>query len=167
MASLLKGYFWRSSAMDKLRYPLKNKNLDYVLDFHLFRKKNTDMHSHFWFYKCQVVRIGKRSPEWWWLKDKEGKSPGKLNKGRSKDQSEDLRQNKQHSWLAQLTQGRPRGMEKNIYKEEPKGWGSLSLSLPHALGCSSLRVFGSTCPHASKMDFLTIIQMKQSCNMEL
>ena len=39
MASLLKGYFWRSSAMDKLRYPLKNKNLDYVLDFHLFRKK--------------------------------------------------------------------------------------------------------------------------------
>ena len=52
MASLLKGYFWRSSAMDKLRYPLKNKNLDYVLDFHLFRKKNTDMHSHFWFYKC-------------------------------------------------------------------------------------------------------------------
>ena len=24
-----------------------------------------------------VVRIGKRSPEWWWLKDKEGKSPGK------------------------------------------------------------------------------------------
>ena len=26
-------------------------------------------------YKCQVDRIGKRSPEWWQLKDKEGKSP--------------------------------------------------------------------------------------------
>ena len=24
---------------------------------------------------CSVVRIGNRSPEWWWLKDKEGKSP--------------------------------------------------------------------------------------------
>ena len=30
---------------------------------------------------CQVVRIGNRSPEWWWLKDKEGKSPQKQNKG--------------------------------------------------------------------------------------
>ena len=39
---------------------------------------------------CQVVRIGKRSPEWWWLKDKE-KSPQKWNKGRSEDQSENLR----------------------------------------------------------------------------
>ena len=29
---------------------------------------------------------------------------------------------------------------------------SLSLSLPHA-GVLFLRVFGSTCPHASKMDF--------------
>ena len=42
-------------------------------------------------YYCQVVRIGKRSPEWWWLKDKEGKSPQKQNKGRSEDWSEDLR----------------------------------------------------------------------------
>ena len=125
-------------------------------------KKNTDMHSHFWFYKCQVVRIGKRSPEWWWLKDKEGKSPGKLNKGRSKDQSEDLRQNKQHSWLAQLTQGRPRGMEKNIYKEEPKGCGSLSLSCACALALffslsRSLSLlfesFGLICPHGSRMYF--------------
>ena len=33
---------------------------------------------------------------------------------------------------------------------------ALSLSLPRALGCSSLLVFGSTCPHASKMDFPAI-----------
>ena len=26
---------------------------------------------------CKVVRIGKMSPEWQWLKDKEGKSPQK------------------------------------------------------------------------------------------
>ena len=34
---------------------------------------------------------------------------------------------------------------------------SLSLSLPLALGCSSLCVFGSTCPHPSRMDFPAII----------
>ena len=38
-----------------------------------------------------LVRIGKRSPKWQWLKDKEGKSLPKQNKGRSEDQSEDLR----------------------------------------------------------------------------
>ena len=26
---------------------------------------------------CYVVKIGKRSPKWWWLKDNEGKSPKK------------------------------------------------------------------------------------------
>lgn len=41
-----------------------------------------------WF--CLVVRIGKKSPEWRWIKDKDGKSPQKQNKGRSEDQSEDL-----------------------------------------------------------------------------
>ena len=34
---------------------------------------------------CWVVRIGKRSPKWRWLKDKEGKSPRKQNRGRSKE----------------------------------------------------------------------------------
>ena len=34
---------------------------------------------------------------------RQGKSPQKQNKGRSEDASEDLRWNKQHSWLAQLT----------------------------------------------------------------
>ena len=37
-----------------------------------------------------VLRIGKRSPESRWLKDKEGKSLQKKNKGRSQDWSEDL-----------------------------------------------------------------------------
>ena len=32
-----------------------------------------------------------------------------------------------------------------------------ALSLPRAMGPSSLRVFGSTCPHTSKMDFPAII----------
>ena len=40
-------------------------------------------------------------------------------------------------------------------EEEPKR--SLSLSAPRAMGSSSLRVFGSTCPHASRMDFPAII----------
>ena len=95
--------------------------------------------------ECQVVRIGKRSPEWWWLKDKEGKNPQKQKKGRSEDQNEDLRQNKQCSWLAQFTYSRPRGRRKNIQKEEPKGWGSLSLS--------SFSSFGSACLHTSRMYF--------------
>ena len=35
------------------------------------------------------------------------------------------------------------------------------------MGRSSLRVFGSTCPHTSKMDFPAIIQIKLSCNTDL
>ena len=113
---------------------------------------------------CQVVRIENRNPEWQWLKDKEGKSPQKQNKGRSEDHSEDLRQNKKHSWLAQFTQGRPGGGKKYI-KRGAKGPGvslslsvclSLSFFLPHKLGCSSLQVFGSTYPHTSRMDFPAI-----------
>ena len=90
--------------------------------------------SHLLRGKCQVVRIGKRSPEWWWLKDKEGKSLRKYNKGRSKDRSEDLRQNKQHSWLAQFTQDRSRGRRKNV-KRGAKG-PEVSLSHMHALSLS-------------------------------
>ena len=77
---------------------------------------------------CQVVRIGNRSPEWWCLKDKEGNSPQKQNKGKSEDQSKDPKENKQHSWLAQFTQGRPRGKEKT-YKKRSQRAGDLSLSL--------------------------------------
>ena len=75
---------------------------------------------------CQVVRIGNRSPKWRWLKDKEGKSPRKQNKASSEDWNEDLRQNKQHSWLTPLTQARPRGRKKHI----KGGAKALSLSLP-------------------------------------
>ena len=67
-----------------------------------------------------------------WLKEKEGKSPRKQNKGRSEHQSEDLRQNQQDSWLAQFTQGRPRGRRKHI-KRGAKGARGLSLSSAQAL----------------------------------
>ena len=44
--------------------------------------------------------------------------------------------------------------QRNIKEEKSK----LSLlSLSRAMGRSSLHVFGSTCPHASKMDFPAII----------
>ena len=95
--------------------------------------------SHLLKGECQIVRTGKRSPEWQWLKDKEGKSLQKQNKGRSKDQSDDLRWKKQHSWVAQCTQGRFRGEEKNI-KRGAKGPG-VSLSLSLSLSLSSLRIF--------------------------
>ena len=45
---------------------------------------------------------------------------------------------------------------KNIQKEEPRGKGSFSLSPICVLGRSSLRIFGSTCPHPSRMDFPAI-----------
>ena len=50
--------------------------------------------SHLLRWESQVVRIQKRGPEQWWLKDKEGKSPqkqNKQNKGSSEDRSEKLR----------------------------------------------------------------------------
>ena len=104
---------------------------------------------------CQVVRMGNRSPEQLWLKDKEGKSLRKQNKGRSEDQSKDLRQNKQHSWLAQFTQGRPREREKHI-KRGAKRLGSLAVLHWHIPLLSSLHVCGLACPPASKMDFSAI-----------
>ena len=35
--------------------------------------------------ECEVVRIGNRNPEWWWLKGKERKSLKKWNKRKSED----------------------------------------------------------------------------------
>ena len=109
--------------------------------------------SHLLRGECYVVRIGKKSPEWQWLKDKAGKSLRKQNKGRPKDWSEDIRQNKQHSWLAQFTQGRPRGGEKNM-KRGAKGPGvsllllslspSWALSLSHALSFYSSSRLGQS-----------------------
>ena len=54
-------------------------------------------------------------------------------KGRSEHLSENLRWSKQHSWLAQFTQGRPRGRKKHIQR----GAKGLSLSLSRALARSS------------------------------
>ena len=59
------------------------------------------------------------------------------------------------------------GEEKKHIKRGAKG---LSLSLsppPRTLRRSSLRVFGSTCPHASKMDFPALFEIKSSCNTDL
>ena len=74
--------------------------------------------------------------------------------GRSEDQSEDFRQNKQHSWLSPICIGQAQVEEKHI-KGGAKAL-SHRLSLSRVLGRSSPRVFGSTCPHASKMDFPAI-----------
>ena len=87
--------------------------------------------------------------------------------GRSEDQSEDFRQNKQHSWLSPICIGQTQVKEKHI-KGGAKAL-SCSLSLPHACALSlslahslslsphspphsSLRVFGLACPQASRMD---------------
>ena len=54
--------------------------------------------------------------------------------GRSEDQSEDFRQNKQHSWLSPICIGQAQVEEKNI-KGGAKAL-SLGLSLPRACACS-------------------------------
>ena len=92
--------------------------------------------SHLLRGECQVVRIGNRSPKWRWLKDKEGKSLGKQNKGRSKG---GLRTRVRTSGRTNSTPGQPNlhragpGGGKNI-KRGAKG---LSLSVPRVLSCSS------------------------------
>ena len=99
---------------------------------------------------CQMGRIGKRSPKWRWLQDKEGKSPRKGN--------EDLRTGVRTSGKTNNTPGWPNlhrtgpGREKHINR----GARANSLSLSPMLGRSSPRVFGLTCPHALKMDFPAI-----------
>ena len=54
--------------------------------------------------------------------------------GRSEDQSEDFRQNKQHSWLSPICIGQAQVEEKNI-KGGAKAL-SLGLSVPRACECS-------------------------------
>ena len=71
-------------------------------------------------------------------------------KGRSEDWGEDLRWNKQHPRLARFPQGRP-GEEENIQKRS-EGLG-LSPARWHTPPLASLRVFGSACPHDSRMEF--------------
>ena len=84
-------------------------------------------------------------------------------KGRSEDRSEDLRQNKQHSWLAQFTYSRPRGEEKTYKKRSQRARAShraplceCSLSLFLSLSLSSLHVFWVSMPHDSRMYFPAI-----------
>ena len=66
-------------------------------------------------------------------REKPAKIQQRKVKGRSEDWSEGFRQNKQHSGLAQFTQGRPRRRRKQLKKEEPKG----SLPPSHTLARSS------------------------------
>ena len=63
-------------------------------------------------------------------------------KGRSEDQSEDLRQNKQHSWLAQFAQGRLRGRGKHIKR------GAKGLSPSFSPVCWGTLFFASLSQHA-------------------
>ena len=50
--------------------------------------------------------------------------PAKIEQRKVEDQSEDLRRDKQHSWLAQFTQGRPRGRKKKTYKKRSQRAGA-------------------------------------------
>ena len=57
--------------------------------------------------------------------------------------------------------GQAQGGGKNIYKREPKGRGALSSPhvCAHSLSLSSLHVFGSAGPHASRMYFPAIFKI--------
>ena len=113
--------------------------------------------SHLLRGECYVVRIGKKSPNWQWLKDLEGKA-------RENRTKEGPRTRVRTSGKTNNTPGRPNlhktgpETEKHI-KREAKALFSpfCSLSLPCLMRRSFLRVSGSTCPHASKMDFPAII----------
>ena len=61
-------------------------------------------------------------------REKPAKIEQRKVRGRSEDRSEDLRENHQHSWPAQFTQGRPWGEEKT-YK---RGAIACAGSLPHS-----------------------------------
>ena len=107
--------------------------------------------SHLLRGEFQVVRTGKRSLEWWWLKDKEGKSWQKQNKGRSEDQSEDLRvfyfrQNKQHSCVAQFTQSRPSSVQFScsVVSDSLQPYESQHARPPCA--SQTPRVYSNSCP---------------------
>ena len=76
-------------------------------------------------------------------REKPAKIEQRKVKGRSGDWMEDLGQNKQHSWLAQFTYGRPRGRKKHV-KRRARGPGV------------ALLLVGSACPHTSRMYFPAI-----------
>ena len=103
------------------------------------------------FRSVRQLEQGKKSPEWWWLKDKEEKSPQKQNKGRSEDRV-------RTSGKTNNTLGCPNlhrtGPGQKTYKKRSQSQISLSLFPPSALGCSSLCIFGLMCPHARRWIFL-------------
>ena len=66
--------------------------------------------------------------------------PAKTEQRKVKDWSEDLRQNKEHSWLIAIYTGQAQGEEKNTQKEEPEDPEFPSLPLATLLALSPLRV---------------------------
>ena len=73
------------------------------------------------------------------VKRQRREKPAKIEQRTSEDQSEDLRYNKQHSWLAwlaQFTYGRPRGRRK--HKKRSQGARGLSVCLSVCLSSLSL-----------------------------
>ena len=91
--------------------------------------------------------MGKKSPEWWWLKDLEGKA----RKQRKVQGPEWEPQVKQTMLLPKPNLHRTGGGRGHI-KRGAKALFSLSLR-PCAMGRSSLCVFWLTCPQASKVGF--------------
>ena len=93
--------------------------------------------------------------------------PTKIEQRTSEDRSEDLRYNKQHSWLAwlaQFTYGRPRGRRKHI-KRGAKGPGvclsvclSLFLSLSFSLARSLSLSCASALSHSTTLRFASLHQ---------
>ena len=98
-----------------------------------------------------VGRIGKRSPKWRWPQTRK-------RKARENGTKEGPRTRVRTSGKTKNTPGWPNlhRTGPGRYKHIKRGAKASSLSLCCALGCSSLRVFGSTCPHASEMDFPAI-----------
>ena len=110
-------------------------------------------------------------------REKPAKIEQRKVKGRSEDQSEDFRWNKQSSRLSPICIGQAQ-VEEQTYKRRSQGafslflscvrmlFLSLSPSLSHSLPplctppLSSIRVFGLACPHASRMDSPAIFYIK-------
>ena len=101
------------------------------------------------------MAVAKRPGREKWLEDLEGKArENRTKEGPKTGVRTSGKTNNTPGW-PNLHKTGP-GTEKHI-KRGAKALFSLSLSLPHAMGRSSLHVFGSMCPHASKTDFPAII----------
>ena len=116
-------------------------------------KQSCSLETHMALSHCWVVRTGKRSPEWCWLKRPGREKPSKIEQRKVRGLEWEP-QVEQTALLAGPIYIRQAQGQRNTWKEEPK---PSSLSLSHAMGRSSRPVFGSTCPHASKMDFPAVI----------